>query len=100
MKKSGLTVPKHLSADAKTMWRRLMEDFHLEDAAALALLRAACEAFDRCNEARQQIAKEGATLKDRFGQVRAHPAVAVERDARGQMISALRALRLDPGVLE
>jgi hypothetical protein len=32
---------------------------------------------------------------DRFGQLRAHPAVAIERDARDQMLRALKLLNLD-----
>jgi P27 family predicted phage terminase small subunit len=95
MKKSD--APRHLKAEARHMWDRLRADYVLDDAGALALLRAACEAFQRAQEARQVIARDGAVLTDRFDQIRAHPAVAIERDARGQMIAALRALKLSPG---
>lgn len=94
MKKSD--VPKHLKAGAAEMWKRLRADFVLDDAGALALLQAACEAFQRAQEARAEIDRDGVVLTDRFGQYKAHPAVAIERDARGQMIAALRALRLAP----
>jgi len=87
--------PKHLSVEGRRMWSKLLDEFALDDAAGLALLQAACEARDRSQQARQMIAKDGLVLEDRFGQQKAHPACAIERDARGQMIAALRALRLD-----
>ena len=78
------------------MWQRLQADFVLTDAAAIALLQAACESFDRAQQARRRIDREGAVIRDRFQQSKPHPACAIERDARGQMIAALRALRLQP----
>lgn len=92
--------PKHLSADARRLWTRLCTDFHLDDAAANALLRAACEAFDRVEQCRKAIASSGPVVTDRFGQSKPHPLLAVERDARGQMIMALRAMRLAPSDFE
>lgn len=96
MRKSD-PIPKHLKVDARRMWQRLQADYVLDDAAGLALLQAACESFQRAEDARATIDKAGAVLSDRFGQLKAHPACAIERDARGQMIAALRALRLSPG---
>jgi P27 family predicted phage terminase small subunit len=96
MKKSD-EIPKHLKADARHMWQRLRADYTIDDSCGLALLQAACEAYQRGQEARAAIDRDGATMPDRFGQIKAHPACAIERDARGQMISALRALRLAPG---
>ena len=43
--------PKHLSAAAKTWWRELVGTYELEGH-HLKVLRAACEAWDRLNEAR------------------------------------------------
>jgi len=62
---------------------------------ALETLRLACEALDRCAEAREVLASEGPYVRDRFGQVRAHPAVAVERDSRLAALRAFRELSLD-----
>jgi len=90
-------APKHLSAEARRLWSRLREDFVLDDEAALLLLRALCEAFDRAEKARAEVARDGATVRDRWGQIKAHPAVAIERDARGQVLAAVRALKLAPG---
>lgn len=90
-------IPAHLKTQARAMWQQLRADFTIDDAAGLALLGAACAAYQRAEEARAIIDKAGAVIVDRFQQSKAHPACAIERDARGQMISALRALRLAPG---
>jgi phage terminase small subunit len=89
--------PRNLKKAAKEMWNQLRADFELDDGAGLALLRCACEAFQRSQEARALIDKEGACIVDRFGQRKPHPAISIERDSRGQLIAALRALKLEPG---
>ena len=95
--KNSAAPPSHLSAAGKGMWRDMLADYHVEDAAGLALLRVACESFDRSEDARRTIRKEGAVIKDRFGQSKVHPAALIERDAKTQMVAALRALKLEPG---
>ena len=97
MKISAPKPPAHLSAEARRLWARLLGDFHLDDGAGLALVRVACESFDRGEASRRAIAAEGATLTDRFGQRKPHPLLQVERDARAALVSALRAMRLQPG---
>ncbi len=98
MKKSS--PPTHLSASAKVLWRKLTADYVLDDAGAELLLQSACESYDRLQEARKLIDKEGAVMRDRWGQAKPHPACGIERDARGQMHAALRLLKLAPGDLE
>jgi P27 family predicted phage terminase small subunit len=88
--------PTHLSADAKKLWARLFADYELADAAGSLLLQSACEAYDRQQQARKLLAKEGPVIKDRWGQSKPHPAAGIERDARNQLHSALRLLRLEP----
>jgi P27 family predicted phage terminase small subunit len=88
--------PKHLSAEARKLWTELRADYAIDDSAGLALLRAACEASDRAQQARAMIVKDGMVSTDRFGQRKPHPAVGIERDARTQLLAALRALKLAP----
>ena len=89
--------PNHLSTEGKALWTRLCRAFVLDDPGGLAMLRLACESFDRAERARKLIDADGEVITDRFDQKRVHPAAAVERDARSQMLAALKALKLDGG---
>ncbi|MDP3949603.1 hypothetical protein, partial [Microbacterium sp.] len=71
-------IPKHLKAGSRQMYLRLLADYHIDDAAGKALLLAACEARQRTEQARLEIAKGGAVLPDRFGQMKASPWAAIE----------------------
>lgn len=87
-------TPVGLDAASRRWWRSVTEDFELE-AHHLRLLEIACRAWDRAEQARRRIAADGAYLHDRFGQLRAHPAIDVERRARDQFRSMVRELGLD-----
>lgn len=89
------TAPKGLSTEAKAWWKRLRTEYEIEDDAGLLLLQTGLEAFDRMRHAQDAIRAEGMTVLDRFGQRKAHPLLPAERDARAQMLAALRALNLD-----
>jgi len=93
--KNSVDAPKHLSAEARRWWRRLKEEYGIQDAGGLLLLLTAMESFDRMRSAQAAIAEEGASRPDRFAQLRAHPLLSVERDARAAMLAALKALGLD-----
>jgi P27 family predicted phage terminase small subunit len=88
-------APAHLSAEAKAWWQRLRDEYSLDDEAGRLLLQCALEAFDRMRECQKAIAKDGLVARGSKRQPRAHPLLAVERDARGQMLAALKALNLD-----
>jgi P27 family predicted phage terminase small subunit len=87
-------APQHLSKAQRALWRHVMAEYELEPH-HLKLLTLLCEALDRGEQARQAIASDGAYLPDRFGQLKAHPAVAVERDARIAAARLTRELDLD-----
>jgi phage terminase small subunit len=55
-----------------------------------------CEALDRGEEARNAVKSDGTYLRDRFGQLKPHPALAVERDARVAVARLARELNLEP----
>jgi phage terminase small subunit len=61
----------------------------------LKILQAACEAWDRAQLARIAVASQGLTFTDAGGTIRAHPAVAVERDSRTLFARLVRELNLD-----
>lgn len=92
------TVPKPpatLSAEARGWWRHLVTEYGIQDKAGLLLIQTALEAFDRLRECQTAIKHDGQMILDRFGQRRAHPLLPAERDARAQMLQALKALNLD-----
>lgn len=87
--------PKGLSREAGRWWRRLTTEYEIGDDAGRLILATALEAFDRMRQAQAVLATDGLLIKDRFGQIKAHPLCVVERDSRAQMMAALKALNLD-----
>jgi P27 family predicted phage terminase small subunit len=77
----SVQVPDHLSSRTSELYGRVTTMFTLEPT-EIELLRLACEALDRCEEARALLAEEGIVSAGRYGQRLAHPAVAIERDSR------------------
>ncbi|WP_215906022.1 hypothetical protein [Thalassobaculum litoreum] len=87
--------PRHLTVEAKAWWSKIVEEYGLDDDAGLLLLTVALEAFCRMRGAQSIIKREGASCRDRFGQLKANPMLVVERDSRAGMITALGKLNLD-----
>jgi phage terminase small subunit len=93
-----IVAPKHLSSRSKAIYRTVMEDYRLDrEPVATRVLCLALEASDRAEEARSVLAAEGVIYRNRFGEPRAHPMVAVERDARIAVARLFRELSLDEG---
>jgi P27 family predicted phage terminase small subunit len=88
-------APSHLSREARAWWRKLTTEYAIEDEAGRLLLATALEAFDRMRQCQSAIEKDGQTVTDRFDQVKPHPLLSAERDARSAMLAALKALNLD-----
>jgi len=84
-----------LSAEARKFKKGILEEYTIDDAAGLRILETACEAFDRMRSAQKTIQKDGMTVTDRWGQIKAHPLCSVERDSRAQFLAALKQLNLD-----
>lgn len=84
-----------LSLEAQFIFDRVAAEWSVHDAAGLVLLRSACEAFDRLQEAKGILRREGVVVKDRFGQQRLHPATVIEREARAGMLASFKAMGLD-----
>ncbi|MCI0438704.1 MAG: P27 family phage terminase small subunit [Chloroflexi bacterium] len=89
-----LKAPKHLRAATRRWFNAVAEDYVLE-AHHVRLLTLACESWDRCQQARELLKRDGLVTQDRFGQLRQHPAVAIERDSRIAFARLLRELALD-----
>ncbi len=86
--------PEHLQPATAEWWEATCTAYVLEPH-HVRLLTLAAEAWDRGQEARQILAADGITVTDRFDQVRPHPAVAIERDARLSFARLMRELDLD-----
>jgi|SRR5581483_4258221 len=86
--------PKHLTSDARKLWQRIFNEVDLDEP-ALLLLNTLCEQFDRMNQARELLKRDGIVVKDRFGQDKPHPACGVEVNAAAGMMRAWRLLGFD-----
>ena len=82
-------VPGHLSAAMKKFWRRVEREYEL-DPDALLILRTACEAWDRAQQARHAIDLDGLIINGRR-----HAAVDVEAQSQSLFLRAMRQLGLD-----
>jgi P27 family predicted phage terminase small subunit len=90
---STLTPPKHLCAETRRWWSSVVEEYELEPH-HVRLLTLAAETWDRIQQARRVIARDGLTAKTRDG-VKLHPAVRVEQDGKVIFARLLRELDLD-----
>ena len=93
MLERGPNPPEHLSDRCRKWWRAVMTDYDLEPHHE-HLLRLAAEALDRAEQARGILAVEGICVPA-GDSVKAHPAVAIERDARTAAARLIRELDLD-----
>lgn len=87
-------APSHLEAPTRAWWDHVLASFDL-DQHHLRLLELACTAWDRHEQARRVLARDGLTYQDRFGAPRTRPEVAIERDARLAFARLVRELALD-----
>lgn len=95
--KSPRKSPRGLSAEARVLWKQISTDYGITDSGGQLLLETALRAFDRLRECQRIVLAEGVAVRDRYGQHKPHPLLAVEKDARAGMIVALKALNLDTG---
>jgi phage terminase small subunit len=86
-------APPHQSAPMTKWWREVTEAYSLEPH-HLHQLELAADSYDRATAARELLLEEGITVRTETG-IKAHPAVAIERDSRSAFLAALRELDLD-----
>ena len=87
-------APRHLQPATRKWFRWVVREWSLEPHHERVLI-AACESWDRYQEAREILQVEGLTYTDRFGAPRARPEVGIERDNRVAFLRSLRELDLD-----
>jgi P27 family predicted phage terminase small subunit len=89
------SAPRHLEAPERNLWAKIVAEHQFDDAASQAILRTALEAHQRMRRCRELVDDAGETVLDRFNQVKPHPLLPTERDARAAFLQAMRALNLD-----
>ena len=93
--KPAKRAPKHLRPETRKWFRHVVTEWEGLEAHHIRILTVACEAFDRCCQAREVIDREGLTYLDRFKAPRARPEIGIERDSRLAFLRAVRELDLD-----
>ena len=88
--------PAHLSPSAAEWWKSTVQTYVLAEH-HLRLLQLCCEAWDQCQAARAQLAREGMTVTRDNGIIQAHPCINIERNARIAVARFVRELDLDVG---
>ena len=86
--------PEHLSEASQAWWREVIDGYDLAGH-DLKLLELACGAYDRATEARAVIEREGITFETKSGDVKTHPAVLIENQARTSFARLVREMGLD-----
>lgn len=94
MSKRRQRAPDHLQPATGQWWRSVQDDYLLEPH-HVRLLTLAAEAWDRCQQARAVLDRDGLIYLDRFEAPRARPEVAIERDSRIAFSRLIRELDLD-----
>jgi P27 family predicted phage terminase small subunit len=90
----SLTAPAYLAPATRAWWEATVGRWQLEDHHK-KLLTLAAEAWDRGQQAREAIARDGLTTVTKDGGTRAHPAVRIESDCRLAFARLVRELDLD-----
>src|SRR6266487_1999864 len=92
--RSDPAMPAGLGPAGRRLWEQVTAGYVIEGT-HLARLEAACREADQADRAEQTVLQEGEWARDRYGNARAHPAIAVARAARLAMSRLLTALNLD-----
>ena len=95
MKPKRPKAPKHLKKHGALLYRDIAAEFEITDSGGIALLTTACECLDRLRSAQAAVDEHGPLTMDRYGCLRANPALAIEKTARGHLLQALKQLNLD-----
>ena len=87
-------APKHLAAESRRTWRRVLETYDLGPDQVMTL-QAMLENWDRAQQAREILAKNGGPLLVEDGRTKRHPAIDVEKQAYSLFQRLQRTLGID-----
>lgn len=87
--------PKHLGASGRGLWRAVVTGFAVDEPHRRVVLTVAAECMDLIAAAQAEIAEHGlVTDGGRYGR-KVNPAVAIDRDQKRLLLTALSMLDLD-----
>jgi P27 family predicted phage terminase small subunit len=88
------SAPTYLQPATRDWWASVVARWDLEPH-HVRLLTLAAEAWDRGQQAREHVLRDGLTTATKDGGLRAHPALRVESDCRLAFARLVRELDLD-----
>jgi phage terminase small subunit len=81
-------------------WCRHVRDNFVLESHHMKILRIAGEAWSRSKQARLLLETDGIVTTDKYGSVKVHPAIAIEKDSKILFLRSVRELNLDLGAEE
>jgi hypothetical protein len=91
---TGPQPSRALNAPGQGLWRRVTEEYAIEDAAGVEMLTQACQALDRAEALAARVSEDGEIVRTPNG-IKAHPAIREELAARGFVVRTLQRLGLN-----
>ena len=91
---TGIQPPRDLGPPGRALWDRVQSEYDVRDVGGCELLALACAALDRCETIREQIEREGQTIRAKSG-LRDHPLLRHEAVARAFVVRTIQKLGLD-----
>jgi hypothetical protein len=95
MKNGNSHCKARLTPEARALFEQTVRIYGIDDPPSLTLLLNAAFALVRLRVAEAVVAKEGSTFRDRFNQVKSHPACARIDAENATIARCLRELGLD-----
>jgi hypothetical protein len=87
--------PRPLGKHGMALWRSIMAEFQIDDAAGIELLTLACQALDRSEACRRRIDKDGEVSVVEGRPVREHPLLKSELANRSFVTKTIERLGLN-----
>jgi hypothetical protein len=90
-----MKYPRSLKVKGKQFYKQVLSEYVFENSHHFTLLEQAAACLDRIHEAGELLERERHIIKDRFEQLKEHPAAKMERDNKILFARLLRELGLD-----
>ena len=87
--------PKGLCLEARQLWNQILEEYELNDAHLMAILKISIVAYDRMLATQRKIKKTGLFIKARDGGWIRNPLILMEKQFQDQFLLGLKSLHLD-----